>query len=282
MNIAIASSRGEGLEDVIKELDPSSNLEVIYSSGAKLMRIMHTALPIIKKNPHHNIHIYIVGGYCDLTERLGYQMNINGREKRYEEFVFREAPESAVPRVIGLLHRVNEALSQTNSTPIFCTIPPSHLHKWNTTRLSQPGKTCMLNYTEEDYIHMQRQLIHSIVEINKHIIGINKDNGVHTPKLADTILKKKGKGRGYRMNADGLVDGVHPTTGINQTTGEPEPNNNTRRRWAELILEAVSINRAPRLAKRPEQAATSPASDSESDSEHPQKRNKFTVERPLK
>ena len=128
---------------------------------------------------------------------------------------------------------------------------------------------------------MQQQLIQSIVEINKHIIGINKDNAVHTPKLADTILRKKGKGRGYRMNADGLIDGVHATTGINQTTGEPEPDNDTRRRWAELILEAVSINRAPRIAKRPEQAATSPASGSESDSGHPQKRHKFTAERPL-
>ena len=270
MDIIIASSRGEGLETELKKHHPSPNhVKVIFSSGARINNIKYTAMSIAKQNPHQNIHFYVLGGYCDVSERISYHIKTGHSSKKYEEFVFEEDPESAVPRVSGLIDDASRLMNTTNTTPVFCTIAPSYLHTWNKIRLSQ-HQTCMLKHNDQQYQDMQKNMIYSIVEINKHIVRTNISNNMHTPKLADVVIRKKGKGRGYRLFADKFRDGVHPT-------------DDTRERWAELILSAIKINRTPSpsmaLSKRPAASHSDSGSECEHDSSKSKKRSKFNTER---
>ena len=280
LDIVIASSRGRGLEDIIikQEMHPSpQNFMVIFSPGARLKSIITEARSIRKAHPRRFIHFYILGGYCDTSSRISQNIKNKGF---YEEFIFREDPESAASRVAGLFREANTALSTPHTKHTFCTIPPSDLLKWNKTRLQQK-KTCTLKYTEEEYTNMQKNLNKAIVLINGHIMDINKENQTHTPKLADSIMKKKGKGKGFKLYADRLVDGVHPTTGYNEKTKKGDPKNNTLKRWAEQIVEAIVVNRAPRPSMTAVRTAPLSESDPESDSERPYKRPKFNLERKL-
>ena len=265
MDIIIASSRGKGLEELIKKKHPSpDNIKVFFESSASLTDITEEAKNIITRSSSpENMHIYIIGGYCNLTEVIQYKIHLNnGRRARYQEFVFQEDPESAVPRLTSLLQKTAEEIANKNALPILCTIPPSHLQTWNLKRLGQ-RMTCTLKLQHE-YPDMQKNLINAIVDINKSIVGINKTHNTHTPKLADTILKKRGRGRAYHLYEKRLSDGVHAT---------PE----TRQLWADEILTAITKNRAPKV---PLPIAAPVQSDSESDLERgPCKRVKFSSER---
>ena len=163
-------------------------------------------------------------------------MYYQGRRRTYQELVFWEDPESAVPRLTEKLNNTITEISNTNATPIICTIPPAVIHKWNETRLTQ-NKTCTLKYADK-YSQMQRKLTDTLIEINRHIININTTNNVHTPKLADTILRKKGRGKGYRLFDKKLGDGVHA-------------DEDTRKIWAKQILEAILQNRSPLVQMPP-------------------------------
>ena len=101
MDIIIGSSRaGYKLGDLITLIHPHrENVTIIPIKSAKLSVISSRAIEIIKSNPSANIHLYIIGGYCDLTKMETSSVFINGRRRRHEEVVFREEPESAVPRV---------------------------------------------------------------------------------------------------------------------------------------------------------------------------------------
>ena len=194
------------------------------------------------------------------------KMNVNGRGATYQEFVFREDPESAVTRLTGLLQSTAEKIAELNALPVLCTIPPSDLATWNRVRLSQ-RKTCVLTH-EHKYENMQYNLITTLVDINKSIASINISRNMQTPRLADTMMKKKGKGRGYKTRLDGLVDGVHPSDDL-------------REAWAKELMKAINKNRAPKLT-RVVRWTVPPSDDSDSgeDPEHrPCKRGKFVVER---
>ena len=76
---------------------------------------------------------------------------------------------------------------------------------------------------------MQENLNVTIDEINNYIMQTNKDNSVATPHCHSAIRKRSGKGR-YRLNWDGLKDGVHG-------------NSVTRTLWSKSIAAAIKINR---------------------------------------
>ena len=99
MDVIIADSRGRGLETEMQNIHPNpENLTVIYSSGAKINSIKRTAHQFKRNHPHQEIHFYIMGGYCDVNERVGHRI----RGDVYEEFIFREDLESAVGRVTSM------------------------------------------------------------------------------------------------------------------------------------------------------------------------------------
>ena len=127
---------------------------------------------------------------------------------------------------------------------------------------------------------MQTQLTKAIVGINQNIIRINKQNHTHTPKIGESIMKKKGKGRGFRVFENMLADGLPPTV---PQEDDPEGVKRTLTRWAELITRAIEVNRS--LVRNLVINCPAPISDldsgSESDSGPPAKRTKFTVDRIL-
>ena len=96
-DIVIASSRGEGLEELIRQGHPSpQNVEVIVRKSATLSIIKSIALNIINNSPTDDIHMYIVGGYCNLTQVISSTRYSYGRTFRHEEVVFWVGPETAV------------------------------------------------------------------------------------------------------------------------------------------------------------------------------------------
>ena len=242
MDIIVASSRGKGLQSLLNKLHPSPHkLHVIPTSSATLETIATKAKSFIDRAQpsSERIHVYIIGGYCDLTSRVVTDMFFKGRMRNYEEVLFWEDSESAATRLQCLIHMTHaDIITHKNGVaiPIFCTIPPAHLETWNKTRLSQ-HKTCTLKHTDK-YPDMQRKLISSIIEINKSIIRLNDHHTLFTPKLADTVMKKRGRTKGYKMFEEALGDGVHATDA-------------TRERWAEKIMDAITRNRAAGIPTEP-------------------------------
>ena len=194
MDVILASSRGEGLEELIRPKHPSPNHLFIRSTCSANLHLLTTqAIDIISKSKNpSNHHIYIIGGYCDLNEIIQHKIAIH-RNVRYLEFVFVEQPEAAVSRITGRLETTSQIIANHNAKPILYTIPSPSLHAWNYTRLLQ-HKTAMLEHFRQ-YPSMQQHMIKSPLTINTNIIGINKKYGSYTPKLADTIIKEPGVGR---------------------------------------------------------------------------------------
>ena len=77
MDVILASSRGKGLEELMKPLHPSPHkLTVIYSSGARMHKLINQATNILAHTPNpHDYHIYIIGGYCDINERISHPLH---------------------------------------------------------------------------------------------------------------------------------------------------------------------------------------------------------------
>ena len=260
MDVILASSRGKGLEELIRPKHPSPNhLFIKSTSSANLHLLTIQAINIISKakNPS-NHHIYIIGEYCDLNEIIQHKIAIQ-RNARYQEFVFREEPEAAVSRLTDRLVTTSQTIANHNAKPILCTIPPSSLHTWNYTRLLQ-RKTAMLEHFKQ-YPSMQQNMIKSLLTINTNIIGINKKHGSYTPKLADTIIKKPGGRKKHRVHFSRLVDGVHPSQSVKEE-------------WANMILKAIEINRSSITTAHIKSIPAPPSSDSDSDPEHEHQKKK--------
>ena len=191
MDVVLASSRGKGLEALIRSKHPSPDHLIMKStSSAKLHILTSQALELISKSPNpSNHHIYIIGGYCDLSEIIHHKLTTHYRAQ-YQEAVFREEPGAAAARLTSLFETTSRTISINHAKPILCTIPPSSIHNWNHTRLRQ-HKTALLKHCKQ-YPTMQENMIQSLLIINTNIIGINKSHGTYTPKLADAIITKSG------------------------------------------------------------------------------------------
>lgn len=258
MDIILASSRGKGLEPLIKNRHPSPSTVHIYStSSASIHTLTNQATSIIQQyTDPHNCHIYIIGGYCDLNEIIQHRLpglyTYRGGVARHQEFIFRETAAQAITRITKLISEMSEHIKSLHALPVICTIPPSSLTTWNHIRLKQ-HKTSLLTHYKQ-YQHMQQQLITAIVEINKNIIAINHSNHVHTPKLADTILTKPGKNKNHRCHYGRLVDGVHPTEAVKED-------------WAIKLTDAMCKNRATPETTREIFTAQSSCAESDSGSD---------------
>ena len=220
------------------------------TSPAKLHILTPQALDIISKSPNpSNHHIYIIGGYCDLSEIIHHKLTTHYRAQ-YQECVFREEPGAPAARLTSLLETTFRTISINHAKPILCTIPSSSIHNWNNTRLRQ-HKTALLKHCKQ-YPTMQENMIQSLLIINTNIIGINKSHGTYTPKLADAIITKSGGGGGggggnHRVHYSRLVDGVHPTQSVKEE-------------WANMILQAIDKNRSSFTPSRMKSIPSPPSS----------------------
>lgn len=232
----MSSSRGKGLEEHIIPYHPSPDTLLMHSSsGATLARLCSQAKSIISSirpsSTFHPCHVYFIGGYCDLSQRIRYPLQDvyrRGRPAMYEEYVFMEEPAIAVSRMTQSLYQIAAEIRQYGAIPVFSTIPPSSIETWNQTRLSQKKTTHLNHYLK--YPTMQDSLLATIIDVNHKIIQINNENSVHSPFLADTVIHKPGQDKKHRPHYSRLSDGVHPTE-------------STKVMWANKLLKAILKNR---------------------------------------
>ena len=189
--------------------------------GAPLDFLSSQALSLLSSIPNPEQHnIYFMAGYCDLTRKIN--------QGRYKEVIFSQNPAQAISKLSSRLFKISESIKRTGAKPIFCTIPPGSIRKWNETRLDQ-NKTSHLMH-QHDYQRMQDNLNEAILEINRIIISINESNSVQTPHIASTIISKPGQNKNHRFHFGRLSDGVHPKPSL-------------KNKWARTLSNCIISNR---------------------------------------
>lgn len=149
----------------------------------------------------------------------------NGQRFPYQEVIFSEPPDATHNRVTKIIRHAESIIKQNNAIPVFSTVTPSSIKKWNRTRLHQHKTSYLLHFNK--YEEMQDRLIEAIIKINQTIHSINSKNNVITPKLGQAILYKR---RGtWRKRYGKLVDGVHP-------------NNKIKAKWVMTMDEVMAKN----------------------------------------
>ena len=143
----------------------------------------------------------------------------------YEEVYFQEDPHDTRDRMKAIINKAAEDILSWGATPVFSTIVPMHIEKWNHVRLSQHKTTHLLQF--HHYKDMQIALLQATIYTNRYIHELNNYHGVVTPSLAKNILySRRGK---YRFRHSGLEDGVHPDEGVAED-------------WRERLSKAMDTN----------------------------------------
>ena len=210
MDIIVATSRGRPLQDYFTSR-PNTIME--YRPGASTEMLTHVAEDKMKKLPTprigHKHHVYFLSGLCDLTRRD------RDKDTGYDEFTFMHNVEEA-DSLIERIHESSSAIiTQYDAIPIYCTIAPMDISKWNHHRLSIGKTSYLLHYNH--YQDMQENLINSTVFINHSICNRNAYNNMDTPRISHEIIYKPNARRPtYRMRYSNLSeDGCHPTEDVN-------------------------------------------------------------------
>ena len=202
MNIIVTDSRGR---DIAKHTHNSKLFSIHSHPGANINKLTRNALKLIEnRTDKHDTHIYIIGGICDLT-----YMDRDW-DQNYEETTFMDTPEHATQSLINKITLAHTQIREAGAIPCFATVAPASIHTWNYTRLHQNKTSYLLHY--KHYEDMQTLLNTTITNINKQIIELNNKHFMHTPKLADTIIRSRGHTRQYRTHYSRLSDGIHLTT----------------------------------------------------------------------
>ena len=216
----------------------SNRLLFDITTGSKINRIVNSII-----SEHHrrgspnNSHAYVIGGYCDVTDR---EKILNYRTKnyatgavqyaRYEEVTFQSTVNEAYIEAIHRYTRAANNLVSEGIRPCFATIPPSCLDKWNDYRLYH-GNTAFLLHTSQ-YNDMQEGLNAALTKINGFICKLNALYHMETPYLAGTVVKTwSARNRGITLQRHKLYDGVHADDELIEV-------------WADKIKSAIDKNRA--------------------------------------
>ena len=275
MDLILATSRGASpLDEYLAAIHPSpKHLHVISIPGTSLETLTQIGIKIINKSTNPSqYHVYFMAGLCDLTRKdndiFGYRKKgIKTIPIQYDEVTFPESSSQAVPRLKSTINSIAHQISSTGASPCFMTIPTCSLKKWNETRLKYRKTEYLLHSSQYD--DMQGNLNRAIKEINHHILDLNTTYNMHTPKIANTIMKtsskttksgiKKSSKKKKRTLFSQLPDGVHPK-------------NHLRKKWAKIIIQSIANNRSPpSLNKTPVESSSSESeTDTNSDDEnHP-------------
>ncbi len=218
MHRVYATSRGAGL-------DLGDRAEVVVRKGAKIQELVDVALAW--GQPHT---AYIFGGLPDMV------MKEEDARDKYQEFVMRETVDACVQRVVATYESASHLLKGADILPVFATVVPMDIGKWNNMRLRQ-GKTRRLVYQQE-YGQQQARHEAACVEVSHRIRHLNAQASVITPYLASVVMKRRN--RRYTFHYDILVDGVHG-------------NQRAQQQWSSLLYKAIEKNstvHSIRVAKR--------------------------------
>ena len=199
MNYLVGDSRVRGFRDIV----PRFEFPDVWSRPGGHIRDMLEwvdDLTILHHGEENTkAHFYFAIGICDVTERL--------RGHNYDEVIFNN--QLYQDRKPSIFREINDLILATRNQyamPIFCTIPPLSLQKWNHHRLAT-NKTSHLVHINA-YSQMQIDLENALTELNNHLTNINIGNGFATPMMHRDIEHNRGKGKKV-VNYKTLIDGCH-------------------------------------------------------------------------
>ena len=207
MHIIVATSQGKKL----KQLHNPPYTWLRYIPGGMMKDLTKAAVKMLKEARTQYTgwscgpdFVYFAGGLPDLTVKDKWEVFDGTR--LYEEVYFQEDPHGTPDRMKATINKAATDILAHSATPVFSTIVPMQIEKWNHTRLSQQKTTHLLQF--HHYKDMQISLLQATIYTNRYIHELNNYHGVVTPSLAKTILySRRGK---YRFRHSGLEDGVHP------------------------------------------------------------------------
>ena len=227
MNYIRTSSRGSSRSDVGPGLQlgdilpnfldiPPQTVSIYSQAGATILNLAQNAITEhYDRGCPPNSMVYFLAGYCNAVTRevephlyMRDHRGVAVDYGRYEEAYFIEEELDFLERMISFILEVDEYLKGEGLRPVFATIPPGHLSRWNYGRLEK-GRTCILKYVEE-YNEMQVKLNSSLTRLNGYIKKINTINAVYTPYLAGTVISTNKNSSLTPVFSDHkLHDGVH-------------------------------------------------------------------------
>ena len=223
MNVIVASSRGGGLEGILRRLG-HKNFTMDVTPGGRLAKLTDKAINLLPPpgSYTHPPHAYIIAGIPDITEQY--------KSHSYKECLYTEDPDKTLTRITHEITHCAEKIKEAGAIPCFCTITASNIQMYNQ-HLWKYYHTDSLRHTQY-YEDMQTRLHTAIDNINAFIVKLNSENKMSTPMLHTAIKKRLGKApKGYYIHKwDGLKDGVH---------GSEE----TKDKWATSLQVAIKKNR---------------------------------------
>ena len=225
LNMMMTTSRGGGIKSrikahkVISRVHPGAKLNFLTARAEKMI---DTTMRLYgHKYDTQDIHVYILGGLCDITHKIS--------EGWYTECIYTENTEDTIRRVTGEFDKCAEKIKKKGAKPIFCTITSCDIAKYNT-HLLTTRKTYTLHH-QHNYAEMQKNLEIAIKAINAHIVTINQNNHASTPYTHSEVHKRRGSKPSYfKWVYDRLHDGVHGT-------------HETKNGWAHIIGRAMTANK---------------------------------------
>ena len=201
MRIIVATCRGKELTPLHKP--PHTRLRYIPAASIKDLTAVALELPERHGGTSEPRFVYFVAGLPDLTTKVSWR-NFMGRYQ-YQEVIFKGPVEDAVEAMKTTIREAAHSIQAAGAVPVFSTIAPSQLERWNQVRLEQHKTTHLLHF--QHYREMQLELLQTTIYVNRFIHELNNQNGVVTPALAKKIIySRRSK---YRFRHKLLVDGVH-------------------------------------------------------------------------
>ena len=192
--------------------------------GGKIEQLVEEALGILSITGYERRRdslVYVGGGLPDITTKY--------KERNYQEVVCVGEPDDIVEEVIGKMEVGAERIASAGGVPIFCTVTPMDIARWNQTRLAR-RKTKYLRQ-EYNYGIMQEKHEDIVIELNRRIDSLNQQYHMQTPRLGAIVFPKRGALGGYRFRRDRLsADGCHLT-------------DFTTQKWIDLLKTNADTNR---------------------------------------
>ena len=210
MDFGFGASRMRGIEDGVQNFHPTPwQVDFEVRGGWKLDAIRERAIAKFDDLDLDlsNCHVYVMAGLPDILQRDQF---LWAPGVPYEECYITRDAESIISSVMHSFELLECAILLRGAKPIFSTIAPASIDKWNNTRLEQ-GKTHLLIHSAQ-YSDMQSILNKAIHDINLLLIQKNMQNSAFTPQIAKLFQTYTGssENRRLRTHFGRLIDGVHP------------------------------------------------------------------------
>ena len=240
-------------DDMSQNYTPNTPHQLVFNTrGGRQMQEMVS--DIIEEHYSRgcptNSHAYVIGGYVDITYRekdSRYSIKDTRNRKifvKYEEVIFKETIEESYTKAIYRYAHAANRLIEQGIRPIFATIPPACLEKWNDYRLYFGNTKFLIHHSQ--YRDMQEGLMEAITKINGFVCKLNALHGTYTPYLAGTVVRTRAaEGKKPILHRHKLYDGVHADDQLIEE-------------WAKKIITAINTNRTTPVSNMPPMRYTSP------------------------